>query len=245
LPLPILGSEGPRGVVTYYNPALVAETLEVHTWDMTGAFEDGAVLTWFIYVGDEFWTDSITMATDLATSGALLAASIEAMMPVDTVEADFLTDTLTLTSEFLGLRFTEDFSTTGEALPVWPTTSNLPATNSYGQALVPALVSSAGRGGWQPAAGRVLEVLPEGERQGNFKMFLTYNTVYTADQFTGRPATITQDWQGVQWKAVHIWETEGGVIDHLTVLQVRLPETLPGPTTPEAGELPEPPPPEE
>lgn len=46
-----------------------------------------------------------TMATDLATSGAAIAAQLNAVLPANTVLAAFDTDTLTLTSEVAGKPF--------------------------------------------------------------------------------------------------------------------------------------------
>jgi hypothetical protein len=242
MPPPILGSTGARGLITRWRVADPETSLQEDTWNMTGVFEDGVELAWSITIGDTIYSDTITMATDLATTGALLAASIEAEMPADTVAATFLTDTLTLTSEALGLRFTEDFVPPGPGVePLWPTTASLGATDSAGNYVPGLRVSQSGRASKQPARGEDLKLLPEGCESTDAQVFLTYLDIVCLDEHDGRDSDIIEDSEGRMYLVRFLPETRA-VIPHFAPIAVRIP---PDRTAPVPPEPPEPPPEEE
>lgn len=68
-------------------------------------YDASVTATVTIEINGQKYSASHTMATDLATSGAALAAAINYAMPANTVLASFSVATLTLTSEVNGLGF--------------------------------------------------------------------------------------------------------------------------------------------
>jgi hypothetical protein len=212
--------------------AIPSETLQIDTWDMTGVFVEGATLTWSLTIGSALYSGEVVMTTDLETTGALLVTDINGTMPNDTVLATFDTDTLTLTSEFLGLRFYENFGAP-DGVPTFPTTANLGAINSNGDGVMPELIATVDRASQQPASGWTLQVLPEGERSGDIQVFLTYLPLRPTDQHGQYPADIVENYEGIRFKVIKVAETRA-VIPHFSAIAARIPESLPAATVPSA-----------
>lgn len=86
-------------------------TAQVDTMVIT--YTSGSIMTVAITIEGITYRASATMASNLATAGALMATNLNAVLPAETVLASFSVDTLTLTGEVNGKGFTSKSSFAG------------------------------------------------------------------------------------------------------------------------------------